>query len=269
MIKFRYILLLMIFSWMVSCRWGKPGEDHPAITTDTLKYVYKAIKQRANDCGNKPDSGCTVVKIKYPFFTGQQTLNDTITQNLLAIFQLEDNKRDNTLQQLAGHFITSYEKDKANDNRPGLVYLLDSRATVIRQDSSLLTIQFTGYGYMGGAHGATSTHFLNWDTKTSKKVTLNNILVDGYHSSLTAIAEKIFRRQENLSDTASLINDYFFKNGKFNINDNYLIGPMGIRFHYNEYEIKPYAAGSTDLLIPYSQIESLLRPNTVINLYYK
>ena len=269
MIKFRYILFLMIFSWMVSCQWGKPGEENPAITTDTLKYVYTTVKQKADDCGNKPDSGCTVFKMTYPVFEGKKALNDTVAIYLNKSFQTLENKANYTLQKLARQFIMMYQNDKKNNNRPNLIYQLDSKTTVIRQDSTLLTVEFTTYSYTGGAHGATSTHFLNWDTKTNKKVTLNNILADGYPSPLTAIAEKIFRRQEKLSDTSSLAHGYFFNNNRFALNDNYLLTPMGIRFHYNEYEIKPYAAGPTDLLVPYSQIESLLRPNTVINLYYK
>jgi hypothetical protein len=42
-----------------------------------------------------------------------------------------------------------------------------------------------------------------------------------------------------------------------------------LRFLYNQYEIKPYPAAETNILIPYSQIAPLLRPNTVITQYSK
>ena len=55
----------------------------------------------------------------------------------------------------------------------------------------------------------------------------------------------------------------------FALNDNFLVTPVGIRFLYNEYEIKSYAEGQTELLIPYNKIKSLLRPQSVVSQYLK
>ncbi|HMG09958.1 MAG TPA: RsiV family protein, partial [Mucilaginibacter sp.] len=108
-----------------------------------------------------------------------------------------------------------------------------------------------------------------WDTKANKDIALNDLFETGYQDKLKGIAEAIFRKDEKLSDTASLANDYFFKDNKFALNDNFSITPTGFKFIYNQYEIKPYAAGITTLVIPYSQIKSLLRPNTVVTKYAK
>ena len=149
-----------------------------------------------------------------------------------------------------------------------MFYTLESNATVVRQDSSLTTIQIDRYVYAGGAHGSNYTGFVNWNTKTNRKIDLSDILIKGYNERLTEAGEKIFRAQEKLNDSGSLSN-YFFKDGKFSLNNNFLITPIGLRFLYNEYEIKPYSDGATELLIPYAQIRSLLRPNTVISQYIK
>jgi len=98
---------------------------------------------------------------------------------------------------------------------------------------------------------------------------LPDVFAEGYTTKLTAAAEKIFRAQEKLSDTASLANGYMFKDGKFVLNNNFLVTPIGIRFLYNEYEAKPYSDGPTEILIPYTQIKPLLRSNTVISQYIK
>jgi hypothetical protein len=137
------------------------------------------------------------------------------------------------------------------------------------QDSSLVTLEVGGYTYQGGAHGATAIVFINWDSKANKSISLNTIFNAGYQSKLTGIAETIFRKDEKLSNTSSFADDYFFKDDKFALNDNFTITPLGIRFLYNEYEIKPYAAGTTNLFIPYSQIKSLLRPNSVVTKFIK
>lgn len=253
---------------LCSCQWGKPGKKQPDIVKDTLKYTYQTIKERADDCGNKADSDCTVAKIRYPIFLNQPLFNDTVIHNILTLFRFDEKKPDTNLLQLTGHFMSLYKEDKKTNDRQGFTYEL-SLNTALRQDSSLAALQLIAESYLGGAHGSHFVQYVNWDTKAQKKINLDDLLTTPYKEKLTAIAEKIFRRQENLSDTASYKDNYFFKDDRFSLNDNFLITPLGLRFIYNEYEIKPYAAGQTELLIPYSQIKSLLRPNTVLIQYLK
>lgn len=263
-IKTGVLLVAIIAS---SCQWGVPHNTKPAITKDTLIYTYQTIKERTQDCGNKPDTACTTAEITYPVFKSQNALNDSIISRLLSVNSIGE-KPYADLHQQAKSFIKAYLDDISPKKKSDLVYTLESNATVVRQDSSLTTVQIDRYLFTGGAHGNTYTGFINWNTKASKKISLNDILANGYNENLTAAAEKIFRRDEKLSDTASLKN-YFFKDKKFKLNDNFLITPVGLRFFYNEYEIKPYVEGSTELLIPYTDIRSLLRPNTVISQYIK
>lgn len=251
------VILLVIACTLFACNWGTSDTDKPAITTDTLKYEYKIIERKSADCANKKDSGCIVAKIKYPVFIGQKSLNDTINRHLVTQFGIAD-KSDNNLDQLADDFLKS-----------GLDFRLNTNTEVIREDSSILIMELSGYKFLGGARGYTLTNFINWNTKSGKKIELEDIFTDGYATSLKSVAEKIFRKQEKLSDSAALKPNYLFPGGKFELNNNFLITPIGIRFLYNQYEIKPYPAGETNLLIPYSDILSLLRPNTVITQYIK
>jgi hypothetical protein len=58
------------------------------ISKDTLAYQYKTFKQRADNCGNKPDSGCTVIKIVYPTFTSDAALTDSVKKGWSAYLWL-------------------------------------------------------------------------------------------------------------------------------------------------------------------------------------
>jgi hypothetical protein len=263
-----HLVVYFIVISVSSCTWGIPHNPKKAIAKDTLSYTYKTFKERGPDCGNKPDSACTVINLKYPIFKGQKTLNDTVNSQLTSTFKIDD-KSDYTITALAKHFMDFYHKDVASGHATDMAYDLDIDESVIRQDSDLTTLQLKGYIYLGGAHGGSLITFTNWNTKANRKIALTDILIPGYQEKLRREGEKIFRKNERLSDTASLADGYFFKDNKFALNDNYLITPLGIRFLYNEYEIKPYAAGATDLFIPYTQIKSLLRPNTVVSQYIK
>jgi hypothetical protein len=257
-------LFAITFVFITACNF-KPQKAKPNITKDTLAYTYKVVKERAADCGKKPDSSCTTAQIKYPVFADQAALNDTVNNRLLNLF-LPGNKEANSPEAQAKGFIAGYETYKKHDKR-NISFNLATYAKVLRQDSSLATVEYGGYSFAGGAHGSSLTLFLNWDTKASKVITLDDIVTS--KEQLTAIAEKIFRKNENLKDTSSLKRDYFFKGGKFALNNNYLISPVGLRFLYNQYEIKPYAAGTTDLFLPYAQIKSLLKPHTVASQFSK
>ncbi|WP_374950653.1 DUF3298 domain-containing protein [Mucilaginibacter sp.] len=257
-------LLLSAVLGLSACEYGAPPkkEVHPVVT-DTLVYNYKSINQRAADCGNKADSACTTIKIHYPVFKGKTLLNDTLKSRLLKTFMLSE-KPDTSLESMTANFMKSYTDYKKTSQRENMFYELQLQATVIRQDSALISLEYGGYVFQGGAHGGSFTGFVNWDTKSNKKVLLKDILVDGYESQLTKIAEDIFRKNEKLSPTESLEPNYFFKDAKFAPNQNFAITPMGLRYMYNQYEIKPYAAGQTELFIPYTSIKSLIRPKSVI-----
>ena len=84
---------------------------------------------------------------------------------------------------------------------------------------------------------------------------------------LTAIGESIFRKDENLSSTANLENEYFFENSKFYLPQNFYISDKGLVFLYNPYEIKPYVAGTTELIIPFSSLKNIVKPNTILSSY--
>ena len=53
---------------MNAFKWGVTKKQKSAIKADTLAYTFEQVKQRADDCGRKPDSGCTVAKFEYPVF---------------------------------------------------------------------------------------------------------------------------------------------------------------------------------------------------------
>lgn len=69
----RHILFVMIACSLASCQWGTSTEDKPAITTDTLQFIYKHVKQKA--------AGSTV-DISYPVFKNQPVLNDSLNNYL-------------------------------------------------------------------------------------------------------------------------------------------------------------------------------------------
>jgi hypothetical protein len=265
--KWEFAFVYILVTGLCACRQPAKTQAPPKLD-DTLVYTYKSIKKGFGDCNGKTDSACTAADIKYPVFIGQNVLNDTVRSKLLSIFSFGDvQQKDTSLEELAQSVITSYKADTGSIHR-GIPYSLGLTGIVRRQDSSLVVLEIGGYAFSGGAHGNTQTLFVNWDTRTGKQISLDDLFTDGYKTALNHIAEKIFRTEEKLSDTAPL-DHYFFAKGVFGLNNNFMITASGLSFLYNEYEIKSYAEGQTTLFIPYTQIKSLLRPKTVVSQYLK
>ena len=244
---------------------AKPIKTHFRLDRDTIKYIYHTIDQA--DAGINKIADSATVEIVYPVFTGQKALNEYIKRKLLDQYR-PDKWKDTSYKQAIILFVRSYKEDKiVNALTPP--YSLELSANVIFQDTGLIAVQCAEDAFDGGAHGNSLITFINWSTKENKDLALKDILISGYHEELVKVAEKIFRKQENLTDTASLSNNYFFDKGVFTLNNNFSITSQGLKFLYNNYEIKSYAEGTTELLVPYSQIKSLLKPNTVLMRYIK
>lgn len=69
----RGLFFVMIACSLTSCQWGTSTEDQPAITRDTLQFVYKHIKHK---------EGGSQVDISYPVFKKQPILNDSLDNYL-------------------------------------------------------------------------------------------------------------------------------------------------------------------------------------------
>lgn len=255
-----YVPILLLMLSASGCNWGTPHNTPPAITKDTLAFKQKTLIRRS-----KTD---TVVFISYPEFYGKNTLDSIVVEKIINLLQVDAIVINEGLEKYADNFMKDYRQEKFKYPQKG-DYSLHITAKVVRQDSSLTTIIIDGYEFFGGARGLSQTVFINWHTKSGCNLQLKDLVKKDRYNELAKLGDSIFRKQENLSDTTSLAKNYFFQDNKFALTDNFLITPVGLRFLYNEGDIKPVTANQTEIIIPYSKIRSLLRPNTVISQYIK
>ncbi len=127
------------------------------------------------------------------------------------------------------------------------------------QTSSTYTLIVNSSGYTGGAHGFFSTAFLNYTPGGEKALTLSDLFIRDSKRTLRRIAERYYRHSVGLSSHASLTREGWFEN-RFTLAREFAITPRGLLFVYNQYEIKPYAAGQTSLMLPYALVRPLIDP---------
>jgi hypothetical protein len=125
---------------------------------------------------------------------------------------------------------------------------------------TLISLSVEEEYYTGGAHGGHGTYFINLSPGTGDAYTLDRFLKEGYQEPLRLLGEQVFRDVRSIPDSASLVeNSFEFPGDRFQLNQNYGFMKEGIAFFYNSYEIAPYAAGPTEVLIPYEMLREWIR----------
>ena len=112
---------------------------------------------------------------------------------------------------------------------------------VKRADSLILSFVETQWTYTGGAHGGQMYRGVNFDASTGERLSLYQVFPDGEMLVETIIA-KLY--EENKQGT-------FFDSMEATVADqiihdkaSWVIGPRGVTFYFNQYEIAAYAAGT-------------------------
>lgn len=262
--KTRIIGLLSIVIISIASACHNLGGSHTSAednTLDTLTYQYKLLKKSSKHIvRTEKGVDSTYISIRYPQFQREDI--DQFIQKLL----LGDNPNHSykNLDKLADDFIQGYEKVINGDKTYQQAWFNEVNIQVTQPFSGIVSLENLYSSYTGGAHGTYGTSYYNYDVAKHRVIKLNDLFSDENLAKLTARVEVFFRKRENLSPQATLKDAYFFENGQFALTENFQIRENDLLFFYNPYEIKPYAAGTTRLDIPFSEIKDLINHNTII-----
>jgi hypothetical protein len=241
---------------LISC--GKKAEDKKADVT----YVMKNFRVESSAGCTSDTLQCASYEVNYPEFSGLDSLTEKkIRREMEATVAMGNPEAEGKpMKQIAEDFIQEYEdfKKEMPDAAGGWYY--NAVVTVEVLTDTLISMTVQQDYYTGGAHGGMETYFINVNPGTGAEFTLDNLLKSGYQKPLATIGEQVFRKVKEIPDTASLNENYFeFADDTFQLNKNYGFRKEGILFYYNNYEIAPYAAGPSEVLIPYERIKEWLK----------
>ncbi|ERJ57244.1 DUF3298 and DUF4163 domain-containing protein [Sphingobacterium paucimobilis] len=251
------ILLLILISTL-SCanehnRTTQRATSPEYSLKDTLDYTYHTKKEISSYfVGDSVRTDTAYYKITYPVFGNTQ-----IDQALHGSIFIE---HENNAEEGARAFLDGYNEfvEENSTTYVNAVWYKDANSKIILNTPLFLTLRTSIDEYTGGAHGNHLTFFSVFDLDLSKKMELTDLIATDKLKDLTKLAEKHFRRKENLSDTSNLAKDFFFPDGIFALNDNFGLTKEKLIIYYNEYEIRPYAEGITTIEIPYQEVLEML-----------
>lgn len=205
-----------------------------------------------------------------PYFAGTESAMDTTSFSATyPVFNEEVNQLikgalfvdgEDAVEQVSESFLSSFneyaEDELHSGNKEFHAWFKDQQARVVLNTGRFLTVANALTDYTGGAHGMEVELWFNYDIANKKRLALTDLVQDT--TRLKEIAEKHFRKKENLKETDSFGSGYFFDNNQFTLADNYGLTKEGLLFHYNIYEIKAYSEGSTTIIVPYKELKGLM-----------
>lgn len=137
-------------------------------------------------------------------------------------------------------------------------YILDIHTTLQSNEPNILSVLIgCNVFYFGAAHGNYSGRGYNFDISSGKEIKLDDIFIPDYKKMLDKIAAPFFYKENGKSN-------WWFKNGKFELNDNFTIVPGGLQFHFDPYEIGPYSSGAPEVFIPSVALKDLIKKESVL-----
>lgn len=194
----------------------------------------------------------------YPIVSidGNSTAADQINADILA--RIEAFKADTTAETLAKEeydFIkTEYPDDTFNSYSEELSF------STRRSDSNVISFTELNYSYTGGAHGNYTTRGFNYNAKTGERLAFADLSEDS-----NAFREDTLAYNQALAKTESykerMFSEEDIAGGSLEsvlyADDVWYLSTSGLTFISDPYELGPYAAGTIEFIIPYSDLADM------------
>jgi hypothetical protein len=243
---FSPVCILLAILVLCSC------EEEAILVMEPVVYTNEACAQ------------CPDISISYPrAIEGtklSRTINSTIEEEIIGLLTFADSLEVSNLKEAIDSFTLGYSELK--DVYPDETVPWEARinADISFENKRILSIKLDSYLFTGGAHGYTSTRFLNFDIEKGIVIDTQELFEDLL--SFRSYAETKFREQEEIPQEASINSTGFmFELDSFYLPENIGLTPKGILLLYNQYEVASYADGQIELLIPFREAKKFVTPD--------
>lgn len=248
---------------LASCSTTKPlvgvqGEE------SSIKGGEVAIRLYSTDKADTVESSINYMFYGDPALPYQDSINRIIKTYVSGIVSNGGGATEQNSNLSVEYFEASMDKFKGEYNRQlemvdgGGVWQTETSIEIFEENPEFVVLSLSNWNYEGGAHGNAWSEMHIFDIKTGKE-----LLLEDFFSNvdvLTNRAELIFRADQELAKDVDLIEaGFWFDDGKFKLNENFVFNENSVDFLYNQYEIAPYAAGMIIITIPMEDVKDLLK----------
>lgn len=247
-------LILLVFWAAFSC---VPKAENAASVPET-PVIFKSDSLNRETCVGE---NCAKLKLSWPVASGPEAsdkINEAIRGQMASLIQTGENSAA-PLDTLIQDYFKSFEDFKAEfpDSFGG--WEIEAEGQVSYESDSTLSIYFTQFSFLGGAHPNSSVSFLNFDTRSGEALSDDRVILD--EPAFFKLTEKKFREFHQVTEGMSLEDD-----GRFFLPETgfFLANAKGFKdgkfwVIYQPYEIGPYVMGYTELEFSAEELKGIVR----------
>ena len=229
----------------------------------SLGFSTVSFERRSEGCTE--DAACARLLAVYPKAdSGPGELvalvNDSILMYLrlsMSVFSTGPQQIAPDLDSIAREFILAYERFRLDVEENAPPWTVECKGKVLYQSPRVLSVELDNFSFTGGAHPNSFKVLLVFDLASRKLLELEDLIAE--KEKFADLVESAFRRHYQLEEGESLHEAGFFWDEPFFLPANGALTERGLALVYNPYEAAPYVVGSTELDIPYHELEGILR----------
>lgn len=246
------------------------GEANDSIQADSVYYCHHdtvpALIRDTALVGDPTSNVCILLELP----AMKKEASDTLRSQLAAILSgNEDMPLDEALQQLGDSISHEYclelknlYSDTSFTMSFAYEYVYDNKIRIA--DSTLQGVigyEGTLTTYQGGAHGGYSLMLMNFRSSNGHLIKAGEVMDSTKEEQLLQLIRNQICKDFGCKDSEELQEKYgLLMLGDVYVSDfNFLLRQDGIRFHYDPYDIGPWAAGEVNVTIPYTELSDIFK----------
>lgn len=204
---------------------------------------------------------CPTVRVSVPEAAETTPLgrgvNRAIREEVIELLDYGETRNATNIPEAIEAFGAGYREVRQQFPDEAIGWEAAIEGFVTYEDAAVLSLRLEMYTFTGGAHGLSTTHYLNFDKVSGEELDNEALFADW--DALEKLAEKSFR-EANQIPYGTNINEtgFMFEGNRFHLPENMGFTAEGLELYYNPYEIASYADGPINLTLPLERIKPLL-----------
>lgn len=223
--------------------------------TGNVKFTDKTIKE-------KDSSKRSEIFATYPEISG--------------VDSAASEKFNSTVKKIVTQSVDAYKKQLADftdediKNMPEAMSLESQIGyEVVSANNDFLSLIFSDYEFLGGAHGMTNYTTLNYDLKNNREIALADVFQPNVNYLKTISEYSIADFKKRIGD---LSDDEWISKGAAADAENFSnwnLTKKGLMFTFESYQVASYAAGPQTVIFPYEKLKDILRKDGITAQFVK
>lgn len=238
--KFSFYCLLLFFLLLSSCE-------------KDIVYEFASTSIKSSDFELCAYDQCPDVFLEYVEFNTPKSLAKEVNRDVeaLLIEQLTfEGQTASSVKEAIELYLSNSQNSYPEDSVFSEVHELQIAMDIVYTSNDVMTLQSDYYEFAGGAHGIGGVSYWNYNPKTGQKIENTGLFDD--IEGFTAFAKAKFIQ------THGPLDRFWFEDMVFTLPANIGFNQQGMTLFYNVYEIAPYAEGTFQLDLTWSEIEKYL-----------